>query len=437
MQVEGFKCIKEKYYQIFTLNIISKLLIFFKDFLLVLYVLNKLKLEAFTYILGINILITNILDEGIVLSLIPSIQEEELKHGKNGRFLATNKGINLSIVISIFTIILFIIFKDIMINILKFKDSLINSQFKTFFIILSLNMIFNLARAPLVAYMQSDNRFFYGAKSKALNLFTQIVLIILVNKRLNLVSLLIINLISSIVQFFYMLNPIVKEGFRFRIDFNFDKEILKRISKMFLIIVFISIINIYLNKLDLRYIKDLKLVDDYESIRLKVLSLSNLFIMAIITITYPILTMSYNLDNKEKLRNNIYISLSILIKFILILFISIILITPIVIKMNISKLGISRDEILILSTIIAISSLRMLLNLIFIFFNRVFLSIKEYESVILINITLLTLTILSSKVFVNIRFSIFKAIIYLLPFLVICLICFISLNKDYKILKIN
>ena len=194
-----------------------------------------------------------------------------------------------------------------MINILKFKDSLINSQFKTFFIILSLNMIFNLARAPLVAYMQSDNRFFYGAKSKALNLFTQIVLIILVNKRLNLVNLLIINLISSIVQFFYMLNPIVKEGFRFRIDFNFDKDILKRISKMFLIIVFISIINIYLNKLDLRYIKDLKLVDDYESIRLKILSLSNLFIMAIITITYPILTMSYNLEDKEKFKNNIYI----------------------------------------------------------------------------------------------------------------------------------
>ncbi|HEY4543562.1 MAG TPA: hypothetical protein VIG40_02865, partial [Tissierellaceae bacterium] len=175
MTIQGFKCIKEKYYQIFTLNIISKLLILFKDFLLILYVLNKLKLETFAYILGINIFITNILEEGITLSLIPSIQEEELKYKKKGRFYITNKGINMSIIISIFAIIIFILFADIILDTFNQSNILINSYYKVFYIILSINMFFNLARSSLVAYMQSDNRFFYGAKSKVLNIIIQII----------------------------------------------------------------------------------------------------------------------------------------------------------------------------------------------------------------------------------------------------------------------
>lgn len=311
-----FHTIKQPTKEIISFGLAAKVLNIIKSVLLAYYIGVNYKMDTYVLAFSTTMLLTTIVADGILLSLIPPYQHIEGKRGKEGKREFT------SVLITFFTIVGlgFVVFGYIiapwLIRVLGpgFKAKEMEDTIKLFRLGTPI-LILHSIRTICGAYLQSEHRFKAGAKASVINPLIYIIYLVLFGDTFGLEGLIIAGLIAVLGQVVVLIKPLIKDGFRYRFIWDTKSIALKNTIRSLIPIM----IAIGVNQLNTTIdngrastllpgsISQLGYASEITSL------ISGLFIGAMITALFPILTENYYKDEIDELKSNINFAMNLLL----------------------------------------------------------------------------------------------------------------------------
>ncbi len=291
------------------LAVIARVLIFIKGILMASKIGVSYRLDAYILALGAIMFITKIVGDGIITALIPIYQEIQNEEGIAKKVEYTNNLVNLSIMISIVLIGVGYFGAPIIVTIFGpglGGEELANSidLFRAGLPIISLSWL----RAIGGAYLQSEHAFRAGAKGGVAYEIAFIIYLFFFAEFFTLRGLMVAGMIGIIWQIKIILDAIKIRGYRyhFRLDIG-DENIRKMVVLLFPLIIGVGV-NEVNNAVDTAIASVLPAGSiarlDYAS---QIVNLFiSLFVIAIVTVIFPVMSESHTKKNFDSLKSEIH-----------------------------------------------------------------------------------------------------------------------------------
>ena len=285
---------------IIMLTLISKFLGFFRETLIASKFGSGIETDTFFVALTATSLVTVFITKAISTTFIPVLSEIESREGKEGKINHTNNIINIIFLISIILVIIQWLATPIIVRLIAkgFKGDQFKLAIKMTRIGLP-TVLFGGITGVLTGYLQSEERFISTSLVGVPSNFIYIFFLIFLSNKLKIEGLMIFTIIAVASQFIMLIPEIRMSGYKhkFKLDFR-DKYIRKVIALSFPILIGVAIN-------DINQIIDRTLASSLVSGSISALSYAaklkeiilGVFIAAITTVIYPILSKESNSDN--------------------------------------------------------------------------------------------------------------------------------------------
>ncbi len=278
----------------------SKVLGFLREVLIAAKFGSGVKTDTFFIALTATGLVTDLLRNAINTTFIPVISEVESKEGKKAKIEHTNNMLNIIFIVSFILVIISMIWAPIIIKLLAkgFEGEQFGLAVKLTRIGLPM-ILFSGVIGVMTGYLQSEER--YNATAMIgipLNL-SYIIFLLLLSSIFGIKGLMVSVLIGVLGQLLIQIPEMRLSGFKYKFIFDLKD---KYISKI-LYLSFPVLVGIAIN--DLNVIVDKRLASSLISGSISALNYANklnvlilgVFITAITTVVYPILSKEVNNDN--------------------------------------------------------------------------------------------------------------------------------------------
>lgn len=310
MEMEGkMKSPRDKIFKstktIIIFSIFSRILVFLKETLIASKIGCCFKTDAYFVAFAGATILAEIIGEGISTSMVPILMKIEAKEGKDKKNDYINNILHMIILLSLILVILGWRLSPIMVKILARGFGQEESYLAIKLIKLGLPMIFFiLIRSVFVAFLQSNHGFKAGAKSWVYNNTVYIIYLLFFNQY-GVYGLMIGGVLASLSQLFSVIPASINMGYKYSRYLNF-KDIYFKEMVVFLIpiIVVLSInsINLLIDRsiastLSKGSISYLNYADNIIQLVL------GIFVTAIVTVLFPIISEEYSKDNWEGSKN--------------------------------------------------------------------------------------------------------------------------------------
>ena len=277
---------------------------FFKETLIASKVGCCFKTDSyFIAFAGVTIL-AEIIGESISTSMVPILMKVEAKEGKEKKLEFINNILNMVILLSLVLMLLAWGLSPIIMKILAkgFKEDELYLSIDLMKLGLPM-VLFILIRSVFVAFLQSNHGFKAGAKSWVYNNIVYIIYLLFFNKY-GVYGLMVAGVLASLSQLFSVIPASIKMGYKYEFNVN-SKEIY---FKEMLVLVMPIIIALSVNRVNLLIdramasnlpkgsISYLNYADDIVQLIL------GIFITAIVTVLFPIISEEYSRGNWEDSR---------------------------------------------------------------------------------------------------------------------------------------
>ncbi|NLY86655.1 MAG: murein biosynthesis integral membrane protein MurJ [Tissierellia bacterium] len=288
--------------------VLSRFLIFIKDIITASRLGVSYKMDSYILALSTIMLVTKIVGDGIVVALIPLLQEIQGKYGIYKKVEYTNNLINITILISLVLFVTGFVGAPIIMRIFGpgFGELELEKAILLFRIGLPIMALYWL-KSIGGGYLQAEHAFRAGAKGGVTYELILIIYLLFFARDYQLRGLMVATILAVVSQVYLIFSTMRDRGYRyeFRIDFK-DRYI----SKVFLFLLPIvlsvgvnqlnsSIDNAVASTLPVGSIAELNYA--YEIVNLFI----GLFIVAVVTVIFPILSESHYKREIEDLKEGI------------------------------------------------------------------------------------------------------------------------------------
>lgn len=327
----------------------ARVLLFIKGILIAYQIGSNYNTDTYLLAFSASLLFAKVLGDGLAVSLVPVLQQVDKRDGMKGRLEFTNNAINGSIMLSVIISILGFVGAPLIIKLmgpgfkgLEFKHAV--SLFRIGLPIITLTLI----RSVCVGYLQSQHKFKAGAKGGVVNNLIYIIYLSVFSQKFGLEGLMVAGLFAVIGQIVVLLSAMIKGGYKYSFNYYYKSRTLQRL------ISFLIPISIGIGINELNTAVDNAIGSVLPSGTIAILSYANgilqlilgLFILAIVSSLFPVLTESYNQKEHDDLSKNIKFGF----KFIILLLIPVSIIF-ILLPVNIVKLVYERGAFEHIATI--------------------------------------------------------------------------------------
>lgn len=275
----------------------SRILIFITDILTAGKIGVSYKMDSYLLALGTIMLVTNLMAEGITVAIIPLLQEIEGKHGKARRLDYTNNLITATFIASIIIIIIGLIFAPFTIRVFApgFKEIELEKTILLFRIGLPI-VIVSLIRAIGSGVLQADHAFRAGAKGGVTYSLVFIVYLLFFVDKFGIKGLMLTSILAISSQIYILFKAMKQRDFKYKIRLNLRDAYLMRFVKYLLPIIAgvginelnDSVDNAIASTLSPGSIAELNYANEIINLFL------GLFITAIVTVIFPVLSENFN-----------------------------------------------------------------------------------------------------------------------------------------------
>lgn len=396
MYLERFKSIKKGYTDIISFGMVTRLLNLLKTFLLGYFLLESQNfLGKYNIAFSGTMLLTGFLMTGIHYGLIPVIQLSERESGMEGRMETTNKFVNAGFVISIPLMLIMLIFAP---QIVTYISSDLTGQ--------EVGELARLVRigSPIVAlhfirmvgvgYLQSDHRFISGAKSGVANALVYLIYIILFRENMTPAGLMIAGLFAVAAQIYVLFKSLYGDGYRFKLDVDFQDKYVKKTLIFMLAIGLSVLIGDQLAKIDLLSAGAIGKIYPIGDITSPIREIQSLFIVALVTVIYPILSENYIEGNMEELRKNSKFGFYILLLVLLPIGLGLAVLSDPIINLKFINQGLAIEEMQTMSTIFKLGIVSMIASILYAYTTRFYYSLRDFKIPIILALVYLGLNYL-------------------------------------------
>jgi len=275
-----------------------------------------------TYVLAFSavMLASKTLADGITLSLISTYQQVDRRDGRKGRNELTSNSINSFSLISLVLIIIGLLLAPIIIRIMGpgFKGQSLEKTIKLFRLGLPI-MLLDFIRAICAGYLQSQHKFKAGAKSGVVNSLVYIFYLIIFGDKFGLEGVILAGILAVLGQIVVMMAALVSDGYKYETYQNLQDRTLKRVISF----LFPISLGIGINELNIAI--DNAVASSLAQGTIAELSYANgiinfiygIFIVAIITAIFPVLSKNYDQEDLYEFRQNIRFVIKLLIGIII------------------------------------------------------------------------------------------------------------------------
>ncbi len=308
--------IKKSAFIIITFGIISKVLGFIKEALLASKIGCCFETDSYFVAFAAATLLAEIIGEGISTSMVPVLLKIEAKEGKDKKIDYINNLLHVIILFSIILIVIGWILSPIIIKILAkgFKGEEYSLAVTLMKIGLPI-IFFIMIRSVFVAFLQSNHGFKAGARSWVYYNIVYIIFLTFFNKY-GTHGLMVAGILASAVQLCTVIPTAKNMGYKYERILDFKDIYLKEVFIMLMpIIIGLSInrVNILVDKtiastLSVGSISWLNYADDIIQLTL------GIFITAIVTVLFPIMSQEYNREDIESLKMVMNRGISLILK---------------------------------------------------------------------------------------------------------------------------
>lgn len=295
----------------------TRILSFIKGILTASKIGVNYKMDSYLLALGAIMLLTKIIGEGIIVSLIPLLQEIQEKDGTDRRIDYTNNLINTTVLLSFILIVIGYFVAPVLIKIFGpgFKGKELQDTIVLFRIGLPIITV-SWIRSIGAGFLQSDHAFRAGAKGGISNAVVYIIYLLFFSKYFGLKGLMITGIIAVISQIYIIMKAMEKKGYKYewRIDLK-DRYLPRVIAFLLPIIAGIGINelnnavdNAIASTLSVGSIAELNYADEIITLFL------GIFTTAIVTVIFPRLSECHNKKDEECVKDGIHHGIFMLFK---------------------------------------------------------------------------------------------------------------------------
>lgn len=298
--------------------IISRLLIFLRDMVTASRLGVSYKMDSYILALSTLMLVTKIVGDGIIVALIPLLQEIQGKFGTDKKVEYTNNLVNITILISLVLFVTGFLGAPIIMRIFGpgFGEMELEKAIVLFRIGLPI-VAFYWLKSIGGAYLQSEHAFKAGAKGGVSYELVLIAYLLFFAKEYELKGFMVATILAVLSQVYLIFSTMRKKGYRYEFRMDFKDRYLGK-AFLFLLPIVISVgVNQLNNSIDNAIASTLpagsiaELNYAYEIVNLFI----SLFIVAITTVIFPVLSESHYKKEVEDLNEGIRHGFSTLLVF--------------------------------------------------------------------------------------------------------------------------
>jgi putative peptidoglycan lipid II flippase len=299
---------------IFTIG--SKFLGFFRETLIASRFGSGMATDTYFVATSAIGLLTGLISRSISTTFVPVLSEIEAKEGKEGKISHTNNMINIVAFLSLALIVLGITVAPILVRLLAkgFRGEQYNLAIKLTRIGFP-GLLFSGIIGALTGFLYSEQRHYSSAALGFPLNFVYIIFLIFLSGRFGITGLMVTTVIAAIPQFLIQLPEAKKAGYKYRFVFDLkDKYITKVLYLSIPVFIAVAIS-------DLNVIIDRTIASDLIIGSISALSYSNriknlvstIFISAIVTVIFPLLSKESNRDNIPGMKKIMAYSINIIL----------------------------------------------------------------------------------------------------------------------------
>lgn len=288
------------------LGIITKILLFFKEVFTASKIGANYKMDSYILALGIIMLISTIIGEALIVSIVPLIHQIKARDGEERKFAYINNLLSLTFILSLFLMLIGYIIAPRIIKILAPGFSLMEVKKSTRLFRLGLPTIGLVwINSIFGGFLQTDYAFKAGARGEVLSASIYIIYIILFSSKFAIDGLMFIGNLAIFAQVYlrFKVMKAKKFKYKFKIDFR-DKYIKKTIGFIFPIILGLGVSqstlvvdNALASTLEIGAIAELNYANQIIQLFLGVV------VAAIVRVIFPVLAETYNKEDCFKCGN--------------------------------------------------------------------------------------------------------------------------------------
>lgn len=288
--------------------IATRFLVFIKDMLMASRIGVNYKMDSYLLALSTIMLLTKVVGDGLIVAIIPLLQEIKEKNGKERTIEYTNNLINITALLSFILIIIGYLGAPVIVKIFGpgFKSVELDKTILLFRVGLPIIMV-SWIRAIGGGFLQADHAFKAGAKGGVSNALVFIIYLLLFSEKFVLKGLMIAGTLGIISQIYIIVRAMEKKGYKYQWKFDLKDRYLLKIVKFLLPIIMgigvnelnNSIDNAIASTLPVGSIAELNYANEIISFFI------GIFVAAIVTVIFPVLSESHSKREIENLKQEI------------------------------------------------------------------------------------------------------------------------------------
>lgn len=285
-------------------GILTKILGLTKETLIASKLGSGSETDSYFTALIVVTLLADIIGEGISNSLVSILCKIEAKDGRDKKLFYVNNILNISIIFSLLLIILIWLSSPLIIKILVQGIGGTKLVMMKNLVRLGLPMgIFILIRAVFMAYLHSEHEFKTCSLSWVFYYLVYIIYLIYFNKH-GIYGLMGFGVVAFFIQLLFIIPGLIKKGYKYKWILDFKDVYLKELIIMLIPIVVstsINMINVVVDKsVASTLVTGSKSWLNYSDGIIQFVL--GVFITAVITVLFPIISEEFNRDNIESLK---------------------------------------------------------------------------------------------------------------------------------------
>lgn len=311
-----FDRIKKNVYILISHGIVARTLSFLQVILIANYIGTSMSTDTYFLAFSATMLLTKVLTESMLVSLIPIYQQIDKRDGMKGRVEFTNNVLSIYLIFAILLVVIGLIFAPLFIRILGpgFTGEKFEQTVRLYRIGAAI-IIFDIIRVIGSGYLQSIHAFKAGARSGISYNLVFIIYIIFLSPYFGLEGLMVAGIVAVISQIYILWRVVYKGGYRYKFYILFKDRLISRLNSfMFIVIMSVGINEVNLavdnaigSTLATGTIAELNYANDIITFFVA------LIITSLVTAIFPVLSQRFRDGDPSMLRKSFRYSLKLIL----------------------------------------------------------------------------------------------------------------------------
>ena len=366
---------------IFTLG--SKFLGFIRETLIAAKFGSGMETDTFFVALAATGLLTSLISNAISTTFIPILSEVEAKEGKKGKISHVNNMINIIFFVSLILVVLAWFLSPLIIK-LTAKD-FESKQFDLAVNLMKIGLpmvLFSGVIGALTGFLQSEQRHLSTAAVGFPFNFVYIFFLLFLSTKFGIKGLMVAAVVAVISQLLIQIPDARKAGFRYKFVFDLKDEYIRKVLYLSMPVLAGVAIN------DLNVIVDRTLASGLVAGSISALNYANklnglilgVFVSAITTVIFPLLSKEFNNDNIKGMKNMIGYGVNLILLITIPATVGLVLLSTPIVQVAFERGAFTPNDTIMTSSALVFYSLGLIASSLRLLVTRVYYSLQDTKT---------------------------------------------------------